>query len=145
MSAAFTRRLRKRKLKSEINVVPYIDVMLVLLIIFMVTAPLLNLGVDVDLPNSNARGLQTKKDPVLVTVDAAGNYTLKLPESGRKSVNAAQLDGEMRSLVATNPDIAVFVAGDVKASYDTVYTAMVLLQSAGVEKISLMSKPPEGR
>ena len=145
MSAAFTRRLRKRKLKSEINVVPYIDVMLVLLIIFMVTAPLLNLGVDVDLPNSNARGLQTKKDPVLVTVDSAGNYTLKLPESGRKSVNAAQLDAEVRSLVATNPDVAVFVAGDVKASYDTVYTAMVLLQSAGVEKISLMSKPPEGR
>ena len=145
MSAAFTRRLRKRKLKSEINVVPYIDVMLVLLIIFMVTAPLLNLGVDVDLPNSNARGLQTKKDPVLVTVDSTGHYTLKLPESGRKAVDAAQLDAEIRSLVATNPDIAVFVAGDVKASYDTVYTAMVLLQSAGVEKISLMSKPPEGR
>jgi biopolymer transport protein TolR len=145
MSAAFTRRLRKRKLKSEINVVPYIDVMLVLLIIFMVTAPLLNLGVDVDLPNSKARGLQTKKDPVLITVDAVGHYTLKLPESGRKAVDAAQLDAEMRSLVATNPDIAVFVAGDVKASYQTVYDVMGLLQAAGVDKISLMSKPPEGR
>jgi biopolymer transport protein TolR len=145
MSAAFTRRLRKRKLKSEINVVPYIDVMLVLLIIFMVTAPLLNLGVDVDLPDSKARALQTKKDPVLVTVDTLGNYTLKLPESGRKSVNAAQLDAEMRSLVATNPDIAVFVAGDRRASYSVILDTMVLLQSAGVEKMSLMGKPPEGR
>ena len=70
MSAAFSRRLRTRKLKSEINVVPYIDVMLVLLIIFMVTAPLLNLGVDVDLPDSKARAVQSKKDPVLVSVDA---------------------------------------------------------------------------
>ena len=145
MSAAFTRRLRKRKLKSEINVVPYIDVMLVLLIIFMVTAPLLNLGVDVDLPDSKARGLQTKKDPVLITVDAAGHYTLKLPDSGRKAVDAGQLDAEMRSLVATHPDIAVFVAGDKLASYDTVYQTMVLVQTAGIEKISLMSKPPEAR
>ena len=145
MSAAFSRRLRTRKLKSEINVVPYIDVMLVLLIIFMVTAPLLNLGVDVDLPDSRARAVQTKKDPVLVTVDAAGQFSLKLPDSSRKPVDAAQLVAELKSLVATNKDIAVLVAGDGQGQYQRVMDAMALIQTAGVEKISLLSKPPEGR
>jgi biopolymer transport protein TolR len=144
MSAAFSRRLRTRKLKSEINVVPYIDVMLVLLIIFMVTAPLLNLGVDVDLPDSQARAVQTKKDPVLVMVDASGQFSLKLPESNRKQVDAAQLVAELKSLVATNKDIAVLVAGDGKGEYQRVMDAMALIQTAGVEKISLLSKPPEG-
>ena len=144
-TAAFSRRLRTRKLKSEINVVPYIDVMLVLLIIFMITAPLLNLGVDIDLPDSQARGISSKQDPVIISVDSAGGYTLKLADSARKPVSAAELDAEMRSLVATNPDVAVFVAGDKKTSYDLVYQAMVLLQQAGVDKISLMSKPPEAQ
>ena len=143
MTAAFSRRLRTRKLKSEINVVPYIDVMLVLLIIFMITAPLLNLGVDINLPQSNARAVESKKEPVVVSVDAAGGYTLKLPDASKKSVDAAQLDAEMRAMVKANPQIAVFVAGDGKASYDTVYQAMVLLQQAGVEQVGLMSKPTE--
>ena len=69
-------RHKRRKLKSEINVVPYIDVMLVLLIIFMVTAPLLSLSVDVDLPKSSARAVESEKDPVVVTVDADGRYFL---------------------------------------------------------------------
>ncbi|MEO7252120.1 MAG: protein TolR [Arenimonas sp.] len=145
MSVAFSRRLRTRKLKSEINVVPYIDVMLVLLIIFMITAPLLNLGVDINLPQSNARAVETKKDPVIVSVDAAGGYTIKLPDASKKSVDAAQLDAEVRALVKANPQLAVFVAGDGKASYATVYQAMVLLQQAGVEQVGLMSKPTEAR
>ena len=145
MSAAFTRRHRKRKLKSEINVVPYIDVMLVLLIIFMVTAPLLNLGVDIDLPKSNARSVETKKDPVQVIVDAEGRYTLRLPESSLERVDAAQLAAKVGATVKANPDIVVLIAGDGKASYDTVYNAMVLLQTAGVQKVGLMSKPAESR
>jgi len=145
MSAAFTRRHRKRKLKSEINVVPYIDVMLVLLIIFMVTAPLLNLGVDIDLPKSNARSVESKKDPIVVSVDADGGYTLKLQDAGRERVDAAQLAAKVGAVVKANPEIAVFVAGDGKASYDTVYQAMVLLQTAGVQKVGLMSKPAESR
>ena len=145
MSAAFTRRHRKRKLKSEINVVPYIDVMLVLLIIFMVTAPLLNLGVDIDLPKSNARSVETKKDPIVVSVDAEGGYTLKLQDATRERVDAAQLAAKVGAVVKANPDIAVFVAGDGKASYDTVYQAMVLLQTVGVQKVGLMSKPTETR
>ena len=71
-TTASSRRGRKRRLKADINVVPYIDVMLVLLIIFMVTAPLLNLGVDVSLPQSNAKSIQDRKDPLIVRVDRDG-------------------------------------------------------------------------
>ncbi|KFN43096.1 protein TolR [Arenimonas oryziterrae] len=144
MTASFSLR-KKRKLKSEINVVPYIDVMLVLLIIFMVTAPLLNLGVDIDLPKSNARSVETKKDPIVVSVDAEGGYTLKLQDSGKESVSAAQLVEKVGAIVRSNPEVAVFVAGDGKANYEKVYEAMVLLQTAGVAKVGLMSKPAEGR
>jgi len=144
MTATFARTRRKRKLKAEINVVPYIDVMLVLLIIFMVTAPLLNLGVDIDLPKSNARSVETKKDPLSVSVDSEGRYTLKLPDGRRESVSAAELQAKVGAVVRANPEVAVFVAGDGKASYEKVYDAMVLLQTAGVQKVGLMSKPREG-
>lgn len=130
---------------SEPNVIPFIDILLVLLIIFMVTAPLLNLGVDIDLPKSNARSVESKKDPIVVSVDADGGYTLKLQDAGRERVDAAQLAAKVGAVVKANPEIAVFVAGDGKASYDTVYQAMVLLQTAGVQKVGLMSKPAESR
>ena len=90
-TASFARRHKKRKLKSEINVVPYIDVMLVLLIIFMVTAPLLNLGVDIDLPKSNAKSIEQKQEPIVVVVDAAGSYTLKMRDLPQQKVDAAVL------------------------------------------------------
>ena len=144
MSTAFARRQRKLNLKSEINVVPYIDVMLVLLIIFMVTAPLLNLGVDIDLPQSNARSVESKKEPIVVSVDAQGGYTLKLQNGEKQSVDARALVEEVKAFYGNNHDVAVFVAGDGKASYEMVYEAMVLLQQAGVDKVGLMSKPVEG-
>jgi len=144
MSTAF-RRHRKRKLKSEINVVPYIDVMLVLLIIFMITAPLLNLGVDIELPQSNARAVQGQSDPIVVSVDAQGGYTLRLGDNTKESVAADALVAKVGAFVGQNPDVAVYVAGDGGANYQTVYQAMVLLQAAGVRRIGLMSKPPEGK
>ncbi len=140
MSAAtFSRRHKKRKLKAEINVVPYIDVMLVLLIIFMVTAPLLNLGVDIDLPKSDAKSIAQKKEPIVVEVDAEGRYSLKMQDLPKQRVDAALLAAKVSAFVNSNPDVAVFVAGDREASYDTVYQAMVLLQQAGVERVGLMS------
>ena len=141
MSASFSRRHRKRKLKSEINVVPYIDVMLVLLIIFMITAPLLNLGVDIDLPKSDAKAVENRKEPIVVTVSADGRYTLKMQDIGRETVDAGELGTKVRAFVQANPDVGVFVAGDGAASYETVYQAMVLLQQAGVERVGLMSAP----
>jgi biopolymer transport protein TolR len=141
-----TSNRRGRRLMAEINVVPYIDVMLVLLIIFMITAPLLNLGVDIELPQSNARAVQGKTDPIVVSVDSAGGFVLALQggSGDKENVDAAALVAKVGAIVGQNPDVAVFVAGDGKASYETVYQAMVLLQQAGVTRIGLMSKPPEG-
>jgi len=138
-NASFNRRHKKRKLKAEINVVPYIDVMLVLLIIFMVTAPLLNLGVDIDLPKSTAKSIEQKKEPIVVVVDPDGSYSLKMQDMPQQKVDAALLTAKVSAFVASNPDVAVFVAGDRSSSYDTVYQAMVLLQQAGVERVGLMS------
>ena len=141
MSAIASRRHRKRKLKAEINVVPYIDVMLVLLIIFMVTAPLLNLGVDIELPQSNATSMQEKKDPVIVSVDTAGNYFLTVEAGSNEAVTRDTLLAKMRAIVNQNPQVPVFVAGDGSANYQKVMDAMVLLQEAGVERVGLMSQP----
>jgi biopolymer transport protein TolR len=138
------RRVRKHKLKADINVVPYIDVMLVLLIIFMVTAPLMNLGVDVDLPESNAKSLEQDKDPMVVQVDHDGNYALVLPGSDApEAIAAAELENKVRAIVSQNPKQAIFVAGDGSANYQKVMDAMVLLQRAGVEKVGLMSDPQQ--
>ena len=135
------RRGKRRKLKNEINVVPYIDVMLVLLIIFMVTAPLMNLGVDVQLPESNAKSITEQKDPVVVSVDRDGNYFLAIEAGSNEAVDMDSLQAKVRALVANNPDVAVYVAADGAGSYQNVMDAMALLQNAGVERVGLMSQP----
>jgi len=137
---AASRRHRKRRLKADINVVPYIDVMLVLLIIFMVTAPLLNLGVDIELPQSNARPIEQRKEPLIVSVDPAGNYFLTVQGAPQESLRADALAAKVGAFVRNNPGVPVFVAGDARASYETVYAAMVLLQNAGVPRVGLMSQ-----
>ena len=137
-------RPRKRKLKSEINVVPYIDVMLVLLIIFMVTAPLLNLGVDIQLPQSAAKAITTDKRPVVVEVTADGKYFLDLGGGKRQAVDGSELQSKVAAIMRVNPTAPVFISGDKRASYDVVYQAMVLLQQAGVPKVGLASRPETG-
>ncbi|MDL5365307.1 protein TolR [Xanthomonas sp. NCPPB 2654] len=140
MTAAISRR-KRRKLKSEINVVPYIDVMLVLLIIFMVTAPLLSLSVDVDLPDSTARSVESKKDPVIVTVDAEGRYTLTLQDGKPEKIGAPELKAKIQAFVGQNKDVPVFVAAPGNSNYQLVMDTMVMLQQAGVPKVGLMSQP----
>ncbi|MEN1941772.1 protein TolR [Luteimonas sp. MJ246] len=142
--AVRSRRGKRRQLKNEINVVPYIDVMLVLLIIFMVTAPLMNLGVDVQLPESNAKSITEQKDPVVVSVDAGGNYFLAVEAGSNEAVDPTTLSAKVRALVANNADVAVFVAADGAGSYQNVMDAMALLQNAGVERVGLMSDPRQG-
>lgn len=142
MSASNGRR-RKRKLQAEINVVPYIDVMLVLLIIFMVTAPLMNLGVDVELPRSNAKSISQKQEPVIVSVDAQGNYFLTLQGAPQEALDAGQLSAKVAAFVHNNPDVPVYVAGDRSANYEVVLNAMELLQAAKVPRVSLLTKPAE--
>ncbi|MCG6117040.1 MAG: protein TolR [Aquimonas sp.] len=135
------RRRTKRKLKNEINVVPYIDVMLVLLIIFMVTAPLLNLGVDIELPESNARPVETQRDPVVVEVTSDGRFFLTLQGASAEEIDPEALVAKVGAFVRNNPEVQVMVAGDRRTDYGTVYRGMVLLQQAGVSKVGLMSRP----
>ena len=128
---------------SEINVTPFVDVMLVLLIIFMVTAPLLNLGVDIELPKSNARSLEQKADPVLVTVDQEGTLYLTLGKAERETVDAQALVSKVAAFVRQNPQVPVLIGGDERVDYGKVYGAMVLLQQAGAPRVGLMSAPAD--
>ena len=139
--AAFGNRHRKRKLKNEINVVPYIDVMLVLLVIFMITASVMNLGVEVSLPQSNARPVEQAQDPVVVSVNAAGQYSLKLGDGPDQPITDAELAAKIGAFVAENPELPVFVAADGALPYQQVMDTMSLLQGAGVSKAALMSEP----
>jgi biopolymer transport protein TolR len=137
-------RHKRFKLKSEINVVPYIDVMLVLLIIFMVTAPMLNANVDVNLPQANAKSLHDKKDPVIVSVDSQGQMYLTLGTEKKEPIDADALKVKVGAFVQQNPDVSVLVAGDRDGKYQGVYQVLALLQQAGVAKVGLMSAPESG-
>lgn len=132
---------KRRKLKADINVVPYIDVMLVLLIIFMVTAPLLNLGVDIDLPESRAKALVTDVDPILVSIGSDGTTYLTLGKDGREQVDTEVLLKKVSAFVRQNPKVPVVVGADAALDYGTVIKIMGDLQTAGVPKVSLMSQP----
>ena len=143
MQSQGSRRGRRRRAMADINVVPYIDVMLVLLIIFMVTAPLLNLGVDIELPKSNARSMEQKKDPVLVEIDKDGQLFLKLGEDPPEAVDEQTLVTKVSAFVRENPEVPVLIGGDQGANYGTVYGAMVLLQQAGAPRVGLMSAPSD--
>lgn len=137
MTAALGRR-KRRKLKSEINVVPYIDVMLVLLIIFMVTAPLLTLSFDVDLPNSQAKALESKQDPVIVSVRLDGQLSLKVPEAKEPALmDPGQLQAQLGALAAQDKNLRVIVAADKAVSYEKVIAAMDVIKRANVEKVGL--------
>ena len=141
-----SRRHRKRKLKAEINVVPYIDVMLVLLIIFMVTAPLLNVGVDVNLPQSDAKPLEQKNTkPVVVQVASDGALALTYDGVERPQVvDRTQLVAKVKGFVQADPQLPVYVAGDRDASYQTVYEVLTLLQrEAKVSRAGLMGNPAD--
>ena len=139
MTAAFSRHRKRRKLKSEVNVVPYIDVMLVLLIIFMVTAPLLTLSVDVDLPVANAKAVDGKEDPIIVTVLPDGRMSLKLPDAEQEEVDAAMLQAKLAAIASEDKDIRVVVAADGKGSYQGVIDAMDILKKAKVTKVGLLT------
>ena len=141
-------RRKRRKLKSEINVVPYIDVMLVLLIIFMVTAPLLNVGVDVNLPQSDAKPLEQKNTkPVVVQVASDGALALTYDGLDRpQAVDREQLVAKVKGFIEADPQLPVYVAGDRDANYQTVYEVLTLLQrEAKVSRAGLMGNPADSK
>ena len=132
----------RRKQMSEINVVPYIDVMLVLLIIFMITAPLLQLGVEIDLPKADAAPMEQTEAPVVVNVMANGDLYLSL-DGQSELIDLQTLITKVSAFVRRTPDIQVLVGGDRGVPYGRVFEAMVALQEAGVPKLGLMSDPLE--
>ena len=133
----------KRRMMSEINVVPYIDVMLVLLIIFMVTAPLLTQGVKVNLPNASAKPLDLKPNetPVVLTVTADGKYYLNIGAHPDQSIDAQLVVATVAAVLKLRPGTHVVVRGDRDARYEQIMTAMVLLQSAGAPSVGMETNP----
>lgn len=134
-------RNSRRRPMSEINVVPYIDVMLVLLIIFMVTAPLMTQGVKVDLPQANADPVQQdEKEPLIVTVDASGLYYLNVGEDPKKGIDHELLVQRVAAVLRYQPGTQVLVRGDAAVNYGAVVTAMALLQKAGAPSVGLVTE-----
>ena len=140
-------RRGKRRLVSEINVVPYIDVMLVLLIIFMVTAPLLTQGVEVALPTAEAEPLPPDPDvePLVITVDAQGRLYLSVNDDPEAPVDVDTVRVRVVALRRHRPTTPVVIRGDRGAEYRHVIDVLVQLQAAGVQGVGLMTQPPERR
>ena len=135
--------MRKRKLMGEINVVPYIDVMLVLLIIFMVTAPLLTQGIKVNLPKSGAEPITdiSDKPPIVLSVDAEGNLYLNYGDDEDKPASSQRIVATVTTIIEANPGLPVLVKADRAVAYGNVVGAMVLLQRAGAEKVGFVTDP----
>ena len=134
----------KRKRVAEINVVPYIDVMLVLLIIFMVTAPLVTQGVKVDLPKADSEALdQDSKPPLVASVDIDGKFYLNVGDSKSEALSPDELATLVQARLQVDPDTPVVVNGDGNVSYNSIIQLMVLLQNAGVPSVGLMTDTPE--
>ncbi|MBF0589782.1 MAG: protein TolR [Magnetococcales bacterium] len=123
---------------SEINVTPLVDIMLVLLVIFMITAPLLNQGVEVDLPQTVSDPLPSEKEPLVVSVLPDGRAAI---EDRVLSVEA--LTAKIHAIRKANPTLVVYVRGDKKASYGAVMAVMSQLQQAGVNKVGLVTEFPQ--
>ncbi len=132
----------KRRLASDINVVPYIDVMLVLLVIFMVTAPMLTQGVKVDLPQADAKTLDTSRDePLIVSIRPDGSLYLNTGKDQQTPRPLSEIQDSVRKIVQAKPGTAVLVWGDHKTDYGKVVTLMTQLQQAGVEQVGLVTEP----
>ena len=130
-----TRNTRSKPF-SEINVTPFVDVMLVLLIIFMVTAPLLTVGVQVDLPETNADTLQSDNEPLEVTIDASGNIFIQETEIG-----ISELVAKMKAITENRLDTKIYVRGDEAIDYGQIMMVLGELSGSGFTKVALITKP----
>jgi biopolymer transport protein TolR len=121
---------------SEINVTPFVDVMLVLLIIFMVTAPLIQQGIDVDLPKTRAEGLTGDEERLVVTVKRGGEIFVQ-----RAEVKSDELEGKLEAILQTRQNKEVFLRADSRVAYGTVARALASLQRAGASRIGMVTEP----
>lgn len=134
---------KKRRSIAEINVVPYIDVMLVLLIIFMITAPIVQQGVKVELPKLSANTLPPEQlEPIILTVSKTGEYFLNVGDNLKSPITDEVVIQRVTLVLKQKPETPVLVRGDRNVNYGAVTAAMVLLQSAGVDKVGLMTDQP---
>ena len=122
---------------SDINVTPFVDVMLVLLIIFMVTAPLMTVGIPVDLPKTEASSINEKTEPLTISVDSTGSIYLQ-----KTRLELDQLVPRLQAITGENPDTRIFVRGDQKISYGLIVQVMGAVSSAGFNKVALLAELP---
>jgi biopolymer transport protein TolR len=141
MPAVHARGGKKRRLNADINVVPYIDVMLVLLVIFMVTAPLLTQGIDVKLPSENANPLQNQETPLTLTVDARGRYYLDIGANPTQPLSDDEVVRRVSATLGQKPQTMVLVRADGQVPYQDVAHAMALLQSANAVNVGFVTEP----
>ena len=135
-------RVRRRPM-SEINVVPYIDVMLVLLVIFIITAPLLTQGVKVDLPQADAKPLDVEsQEPLVVTIDSTGSYYVNYGENQGSPIEPRVLAARVAALLRHRPGLSVVVRGDENVPYGDVVLLMTILQGAGAPSVGLITEAP---
>ncbi|MDA7984740.1 MAG: biopolymer transporter ExbD [Alphaproteobacteria bacterium] len=133
------RRRSRRPVMSEINVTPFVDVMLVLLIVFIITAPLLTAGVPVDLPKSQAKPLSEPVEPLVITLDAAGDIYLQ-----ETPVPLAALVARLEAVVASKSDTRIYIRADAGLAYGEVIALMGHVQAAGFERVALVSEWESG-
>jgi biopolymer transport protein TolR len=139
-------RTSKRRLLSEINVVPYIDVMLVLLIIFMITAPLLTQGINVELPKASAEPVAAdSNEPLVLSIDKEGKFYLNIGDNTEAAIDDAAVVERASAVIRRNPQIQVLVKADQAVSYGRVVLGVSLLQQSGAQKYGLLTDPSGAR
>ncbi len=124
---------------SEINVTPFVDVMLVLLVIFMVTTPLMVTGMDVDLPRADAPPLETSEDQLVLSITAENKYYINQTE-----IPADELERRLVAIAKENPERAVFLKADGQVTYEMVTQLMAAAKAAGIDKVGLVTRPGSG-
>ena len=134
----------KRHLLAEMNVVPYIDVMLVLLVIFMITAPMLTQGVKVELPKVASETIQVNsEEPVIVSIKADGSYWLKQGKNDNQSMALDELSTHLLAVQQQQPNLQVLINGDTQVPYGEVVKLMAALQKAQIIRVGLLTEPPQ--
>ena len=138
-----SRRCKKRRVMAEMNVVPYIDVMLVLLVIFMVTVPMIQSGVQIDMPDANAKPLETSNDepPLIININQAGDISIDNKGETSELQNTADITQQISGQLGKEGKRPVYISADSQISYDIVLRAMVAAQQAGAKKIGLKADP----
>ena len=132
------RLAKKKNLKAEINVVPYIDVMLVLLIIFMILSPLLIQGIEEDLPKTDTTKMSIQNEPLVISIDESGNYFINVGEESL-AIDLDELKRKSKVIYDANPEIEVVFQSDKDVSFDFVAKAMASVQSVGISKIGIVT------